>query len=222
LSYQAPHEIIRTNEILVRAHSRNATSDLKTIERLIKRRDEITKNFLGYEPRCNHKYLGTEGEQFESVVMHPNFAPEPIIFFNKDTDNWLHKLTQNVMVSWHERRPSPHRLKLLRLTPNGKIKGFCEISDNGHVVFQQPAEISDDAISVVSSMIFLTDVLGTDSACILKRFLTPSINLLLFSELSISRARDLACSCLDPSSYLLFRHLLCFTLLFKFPFYEIQ
>lgn len=160
LSYRSPHQIIRTKEILVRAHNRNTLADLNTIERLIKRRDETTKLASPSTLTCNYRYVETEDKQFESVVMSPSLILEPIILFNKQTDEWLSKATENVMF-WNERKPGPNKLELLHLTGDRRIRGFCLIRDDGHIVFQKPTEIQDGSISIYSSMIFLISVLKT-------------------------------------------------------------
>jgi hypothetical protein len=157
-SYRSPHQIIRTNQTLVRTHNRNTPADLKTIERLIKRRDEISEMALGHSTRCNYRFLQTECERFQSIVVYPIFVLEPIIFFDKETDDWLSKAIQNVM-SWHQRKPSPNQLELVGLTSDGKISRFCSIRNNGHITFQKPVVKQKSSIQIYPSMVFLIKVL---------------------------------------------------------------
>jgi len=157
-SHQSPHEIIQTHETLVRTHNRNTSADLKTIERLIRRRDEMSKMASAYSPLCNCKFLQVEEEQFESVVMHPRLIFEPIIFFNKQTDDWLSEVVKDV-VRCNERKPSPNKLELFDLRGDGKIRRYGSINNYGHATFQQRVEMYEGSIVIYSSMIFLTKVL---------------------------------------------------------------
>jgi len=157
-SSQAPHEIIPAREILVRAQCRNAPANLETIERLIDRRDEIAESSSLTSAVCEYKYIQTDSEQFESVVMYPNFAFEPMIFFNKQTDDWLRELAGSV-ISSNEVKPKPNELELFHLAADGRINRFCVIRKSGNVVFQRTPEIHKDSIAVLSTMVFLADVL---------------------------------------------------------------
>jgi hypothetical protein len=157
-SSQAPHEIIPTHEILIRTRCRNAPADLGTIERLIDRRDEMAESSSLTSAMVNYKYIQTESEQFESVRMYPNFGFQPMISFNKQTDDWLRELAESVM-SPNEVKPKPSELELMHVTGEGKISRFCAIRKDGDVIFQKTPEIRKDSIAVLSTMVFLADVL---------------------------------------------------------------
>jgi len=157
VSHQSPHEIIRTHETLVRTHNRNTPADLKTIERLFRRRDELLE-MISDMPMCNYKFLQTEGAQYESIVIRPNLSIEPIVFFSKQTDDWLSETLGNVM-SFNERKPSPNQLELLDLRADGKIRRYCSVNSSGRVTFQQPIEMNSDSIVIYSSMAFLVKAL---------------------------------------------------------------
>lgn len=103
LSYRAPHEIIRINRIMIRIHNRNSTANLNDIERLLKRREQISMETSSVHVHCNYKHVETDNDHFESVVTVPKyiFSNEQVIYFNKQSDDWL-KSNTNIVGYWND------------------------------------------------------------------------------------------------------------------------
>lgn len=158
-SYAAPHYLLDNNEIKVRVGSRNSLADLRTIEVLIDRRKSVAAAGALRSVSYDQKQITVENETFESVVVDPQYAPEPFIYFyNKENCDWLFKIANEVMRLF-EQRPETWRLAFVALNSSKEITRYCSIDRWGKLVFQRPAYVEKDKFFSFGSITLLIKAL---------------------------------------------------------------
>lgn len=159
-SYIAPHYLLRNNKIQVRLHSRNALADLRTIESLLNRRDEVRSSSARSSggTMCNLKQITVDNKIFESVVIIPQYAIDPIIPFNKENNDWLFQ-TINEYMYYNEQRPKPDQLTYVKLNSPKKITRICRIRDDGRITFQRPVRLDKNEYNAIESIELLLKAL---------------------------------------------------------------
>jgi hypothetical protein len=157
-SYNPPHYVWQTREILVRVNCENVRADLQTIEDLFERRKKIREE-TGYSyssPTWNWKYLEIEAPVFETVVVCLDFAKD-IVSFNRENDAVFYKIANGVM-RLSEQTPYPNYLQLLSRNSQGQITRACRIDDD-RLVFQKTADVEGSALQAFECFQFLSQVL---------------------------------------------------------------
>ena len=139
-SYMAPHYLINTNEILVRVHNRNSRADLRTIESLINRREKAKSASKQISPFFDFKKITANASVYESVVICPVFPSDNFIHFNKENNERLFKILNNVLTLTTS-KPTPWHLELLSYNSSGQIIHYCRVNRNGQISFQRPATV---------------------------------------------------------------------------------
>lgn len=156
----APHYLLNSNEILIRAHNRNSRADLRTIESLIDQREQA----IEFEGPMSAYFASkeveiiTEKEAFETVTFVPHFSIETFRFYNKENNDWLFS-QMNKVFRLREQEPSRWLLTFVSLNASRQITRWCQISYNGRIDLQRPARIVDNKLDIYTSLEFLAKAL---------------------------------------------------------------
>jgi len=158
-SYIAPHYLLKSNKISVRVHNRNSLADLRTIESLINRRERVISEGAPSSVFYDKKEISVENEAFESVVIAPQFPPEPFIrFYSKEDSDWLSEVANEVL-RLYEHRPETWRLILVGLNSSEQKTRYCSIERGGKIVFQRRANVEKNEYFLFTSIAFLIKAL---------------------------------------------------------------
>jgi len=157
-SYMAPHYLINTNEILVRVHNRNSRADLRTIEALINRREKAKSAPEQITPYLGTKEITIATDVYQSVVICPVFPLDNRIHFNKENNERLFNVVNNVLTLTTS-KPRPWHLELLSYDSSGRITRYCRVSRNGRIAFQRTATVENSRLYMYPSIRFLMKAL---------------------------------------------------------------
>ncbi len=157
-SYNPPHYVWQTREILVRINCENVRADLQTIEDLFERRKKIREEsgYTSSSPSWSWKYLEIDAPVLETVVVCLNFAKDNVSF-NKENDASFYKIANGVM-KLSEQIPYPNYLQLQSRNLQGQITRACRI-DNDRLIFQKAADAEGNRLQVIECFQFLSQVL---------------------------------------------------------------
>jgi hypothetical protein len=157
-SYNSPHYVWQTREILVRVNCENVRADPQTIEDLFERRKRIREE--SYSPAgatsWSMKLIETEASVFETIVVHLNFAKD-IVSFSKENDAEFYKIANEVM-RLSEQTPYPNYLRLESRNSQGQVTRVCRI-DHDRLVFQKAADVKNNMLEAFECFQFLAMVL---------------------------------------------------------------
>jgi hypothetical protein len=156
-SYNPPHYLWQTKEILIRADNKNERADLQNIEDMIERRKGTRSNFdsSSTSTSWSTKSITLPGPAFETVVIFLNFAKKDIVPFNKEIDSVLFEMA-NEILKLQDQTPNPNHLIFDSRNPQGQITRFCRIDGDGRMVFQRSANVKNNILAAFDSFIFLT------------------------------------------------------------------
>jgi hypothetical protein len=171
-SYNTPHMVLQTKEIMVRLHNKNDRADLQTIEHLIELRKKIGDGSFNssLSTSWNTRSITVEDPVFESVVIFLNFAKKDIVPFNKENDAELFKIANDVF-RLEDQTPNPNHLIFEGRNPQGQIRSFCRIDGDGRLIFQRNSDVKNNELEAFESFIFLTKTLkATRKICSLLAF----------------------------------------------------
>ena len=154
ISIQAPHEITRINEILVRAHNRNAKANLNTIKQLLDRRDQQLRGSISHTPSWSYQHVDTNNTEFQSVMLIPILGLQSHLTLNKTLDNELREASKDVDF-WNAIKPNPHKVELFHKERDGKIAAYAQIFSDGRVIYQEPTHLKEKALYFSRPLLFL-------------------------------------------------------------------
>jgi hypothetical protein len=157
-SYNPPHYVWQTREILVRVNCENVRADLQTIEELFERRKRIREegNYTSSSTSWSYKYIEIEAPVFETIVIRLNFIKDTVPF-NKENDVAFQKIAQKVM-TLNDQIPYPNYLQLVSRNSLGQITRACRI-DGDRLIFQKTADVDGKRLQAIECFQFLSQVL---------------------------------------------------------------
>lgn len=159
-SYNPPHMVLQTKEILVRAYNKNDRADLQTIEHLMELRKKIGDGFFDSSTSTSwsNKCITLPCPVYETAVLFLNFAKKDIVPFTKESDAELFKIASEVF-RLQEQTPNPNYLTFESRNPQGETTRLCRINGDGRLIFQRIADVKQNELEVFESFIFLAKVL---------------------------------------------------------------
>lgn len=161
LSYDSPHYLLQSNEILVRVGCKNDRANLQLIEDMIERRGRIRNSLVSSSSTWwPNKMITVDVPVFETAVVVFNFAKERTVSFNSENDSLLNTMANEVM-TLNEQTPYPNYLRLESRNRNRETTRFCRIDADGRMIFQKIANVDRKLFDVFESFVFLTKVLKT-------------------------------------------------------------
>ena len=153
-SIHVPHEIIRENEILVRAHNRITRANLNTIEQLLEERDQQLRGGISHHLSCTYKHIDTNENEYQSVVLAPKLGLQSRLTFTNTLDNELRKASE-VVHPWNDIKRAPHKIELFDKTRDGTKLAFAQISSDGRVIYQEPTHLNEKVLYYSRPLKFL-------------------------------------------------------------------
>ncbi len=144
-SIHVPHEIMRKNEILIRAHNRIARANLNTIEQLQERRDQQINGERSYHLSQTYQHIDTKENEFQSVVLVPKLGLQSRLTFTNTLDSELRKASEMVHY-WSDIKRAPYKIELFDKTSDGVKLAFAQITSNGQVTYQEPTYLKENAL----------------------------------------------------------------------------
>ena len=159
-SYNPPHIVLQTKEIMVRAYNKNDRADLQTIEHLMELRKKFTEGFLNSSSSTSWstKYIGVPCPAYETAVIFLNFAKNDIVPFTKESDTEIFKIASEVFML-QDQTPNPNYLIFESRNSQGEITRFCRVDGDGRLIFQRIADVKQNKLEAFESFIFLAKVL---------------------------------------------------------------
>jgi hypothetical protein len=153
-SIHAPHEIMRDNEILVRAHNRIAKANLNTIEQLLERRNQQSSGGISHHLSNSYKNIDANENDFQSVVLAPKLGLQSRLTFNNTLDNDLRKAS-DVVHHWNDIKRAPHKIEFFSKTRDGMKLAYAQIFSDGRVTYQEPTNLKEKALYYSRPLQFL-------------------------------------------------------------------
>jgi len=153
-SIQAPHEIMRENEIFVRTHNRINKANLNTIEQLLERRNQQLRGGVSQLTSCTYQHVDTNENEFQSVMLVPKLGLQSDLIFTKTLDNAL-KEASRVVNDWNDIKVSVYKVELFNRSIKGRIRAYAQIFPDGRVTYQEPTYLNEKALDFSHPMLFL-------------------------------------------------------------------
>jgi hypothetical protein len=152
--------LLKTNEIPVRVHNRNSLADLRTIERLIEKREDLTSGSSRSYPFHNSKEIQLEDVSFETVVVTPRYRTSTTIiyYYTKEKSDWLFRNAMEVM-RLNELRLDQWKISFVGLNSARQGTRNCSIRKDGEITYQRTATVDKNQFYPLTSLEFVNTVM---------------------------------------------------------------